>query len=300
MTRNSVWNRIFGLKCPDCRQPILDNDVICPHCRVILDEPLAQEAETSKNRLEEISVTSQPRSTDKKTDEFSGARILLSNVPNADAQKKGRKLRHSAKSKQRYHFLAIILTGMAFMFFSMFATLGLQGAESLGEPLSDRQIQYFEPLLLFGMLLILLGILLDTLHMQRERVKREARQSPYIDRRMQRRAGLIAIAEGCVFGVVLATLVLAMVAINKTESNFWRGLLCPILPLFIFTFIITIQQLNAGIGILLKGVPFDPPEQIITRFCPYCHHVLEARDLPSPGHSASCPKCGKNFFRKDW
>ena len=42
-TRDLVWNRTFGLKCPDCGGAILDEDIICPHCGVNLDEPNAQD-----------------------------------------------------------------------------------------------------------------------------------------------------------------------------------------------------------------------------------------------------------------
>jgi len=32
-----------GLRCPDCKQPISDDDVICPHCGVNLEEPIELE-----------------------------------------------------------------------------------------------------------------------------------------------------------------------------------------------------------------------------------------------------------------
>jgi ssDNA-binding Zn-finger/Zn-ribbon topoisomerase 1/uncharacterized Zn finger protein (UPF0148 family) len=41
-TRDSVWNSVLGLKCPDCGGAIVDEDIFCPHCGVNLDEPDAQ------------------------------------------------------------------------------------------------------------------------------------------------------------------------------------------------------------------------------------------------------------------
>jgi hypothetical protein len=38
-----------GLKCPDCKQPISDDDIICPHCGVNLEEPIVQESSTSES-----------------------------------------------------------------------------------------------------------------------------------------------------------------------------------------------------------------------------------------------------------
>jgi DNA-directed RNA polymerase subunit RPC12/RpoP len=48
MPQDSIPNRLFGLKCPDCKKPIAEEDIYCPYCGVNLDEPIAQEAEVNE------------------------------------------------------------------------------------------------------------------------------------------------------------------------------------------------------------------------------------------------------------
>lgn len=46
MPQNSVINRLFAIKCPDCGGAFSDKDVFCPHCGVNLDEPIAQDSQS--------------------------------------------------------------------------------------------------------------------------------------------------------------------------------------------------------------------------------------------------------------
>jgi hypothetical protein len=46
MPQVSIWDRLFGLKCPDCGGVISNQDIYCLHCGVKLDEPIAQATKT--------------------------------------------------------------------------------------------------------------------------------------------------------------------------------------------------------------------------------------------------------------
>ena len=47
--RRTDEKSLSGLRCPDCKQPISDGDIICPHCGVNLEEPIEQEISTSES-----------------------------------------------------------------------------------------------------------------------------------------------------------------------------------------------------------------------------------------------------------
>jgi hydrogenase/urease accessory protein HupE len=205
-----------------------------------------------------------------------------------------------ANHRTRYIYTALMVIGILLTLAGFI--LPLMSAGGWDEPISESANNIMFSLMGLGIVIILSGCLFAVLTSRKALIPGEAVQTylPYADHNLQRRAGFNSIVHACVFGTATVVLLLVLSVASKSANDFIRGLLCLIVPLFLIALAGMVEKLGTGLGILLRGVPFDPPWQFARRRCPHCYHELRARDLPTPGYSAKCPKCGSIFTREDW